>query len=93
MVSKCLTYKYDLISWFCHYLDTIYTERYMGLPTEEDNLEKYNESSVFLNLENFKTHDFLLIHGSGDDNVHYQHSLLLAKLLQKRDIQFEEQVL
>lgn len=65
----------------------------MGLPTDDDNLKKYNESSVFGNLENFKSHDFLLIHGSGDDNVHYQHSLLLAKLLQRQDIQFEEQVL
>lgn len=64
----------------------------MGLPTAEDNAQKYNESSVFGNLDNFKTHDFLLIHGSGDDNVHYQHSLLLAKLLQRADIPFEEQV-
>lgn len=64
----------------------------MGLPTEEDNLVKYNESSVFGRLDNFKTHGFLLIHGSGDDNVHYQHSLVLAKLLQRADIAFEEQV-
>lgn len=73
-------------------LDTIYTERYMGLPTVEDNALKYNESSAFSNLDNFRTHDFLLIHGSGDDNVHYQHSLLLSKLLQHADIPFEEQV-
>jgi len=64
----------------------------MGLPTAEDNKEKYNESNVFHHLDNFRTHDFLLIHGSGDDNVHYQHSLLLGKQLQRADILFEEQV-
>lgn len=64
----------------------------MGLPVEGDNLVKYGESSAFHDLENFRNHDFLLIHGSGDDNVHYQHSLLLAKLLQRADIAFEEQV-
>lgn len=72
--------------------DTIYTERFMGLPTVEDNLLKYEESNAFSHLDNFRTHGFLLIHGSGDDNVHYQHSLILAKLLQRADIPFEEQV-
>ncbi|XP_043064670.1 venom dipeptidyl peptidase 4-like isoform X2 [Drosophila ficusphila] len=88
-IFQCGVSVAPVTSWL--YYDTIYTERYMGLPTEEDNLQKYNESSVFGNLENFKSHDFLLIHGSGDDNVHYQHSLLLAKLLQRHDIAFEEQ--
>ncbi|XP_017063017.2 venom dipeptidyl peptidase 4 [Drosophila eugracilis] len=88
-IFQCGVSVAPVTSWL--YYDTIYTERYMGLPTEDDNLQKYNESSVFGNLENFKTHDFLLVHGSGDDNVHYQHSLLLGKLLQRQDIQFEEQ--
>ncbi|XP_017099307.2 venom dipeptidyl peptidase 4 isoform X1 [Drosophila bipectinata] len=88
-VFQCGVSVAPVTSWL--YYDTIYTERYMGLPTQEDNAQKYNESSVFGNLDNFKTHDFLLIHGSGDDNVHYQHSLLLAKLLQRADIPFEEQ--
>lgn len=64
----------------------------MGLPTDDDNLKKYEESNVFQNLDNFRTHEFLLIHGSGDDNVHYQNSLLFAKKLQRADILFEEQV-
>ncbi|XP_064553901.1 venom dipeptidyl peptidase 4 [Drosophila montana] len=88
-IFQCGVSVAPVTSWL--YYDTIYTERYMGLPTVEDNLIKYNESSVFGQLDNFKTHDFLLIHGSGDDNVHYQHSLLLAKLLQRADIAFEEQ--
>lgn len=64
----------------------------MGLPVEGDNLSNYNISNAFHDLDNFRSHGFLLIHGSGDDNVHYQHSLLLAKLLQRADIAFEEQV-
>ncbi|TDG40174.1 hypothetical protein AWZ03_013402, partial [Drosophila navojoa] len=89
-VFKCGVSVAPVTSWL--YYDTIYTERYMGLPTVQDNELKYNESSAFSNLDNFRTHGFLLIHGSGDDNVHYQHSLLLSKLLQHADIPFEEQV-
>ncbi|KAH8375717.1 hypothetical protein KR093_002693, partial [Drosophila rubida] len=88
-IFQCGVSVAPVTSWL--YYDTIYTERYMGLPTADDNEKKYKESNVFQRLENFKTHDFLLVHGSGDDNVHYQHSLLLAKLLQRADIQFDEQ--
>jgi len=87
-VFQCGVSVAPVTSWI--YYDTIYTERYMGLPTPEDNLEKYHESSVLERIENFKNHDFLLIHGSGDDNVHYQQSLMLAKVLQHNDILFEE---
>ncbi|XP_037960326.1 venom dipeptidyl peptidase 4 [Teleopsis dalmanni] len=87
-VFQCGISVAPVTSWL--YYDTIYTERYMGLPTPEDNLEKYKESSVLQQIENFRNHDFLLIHGSGDDNVHYQQSLMLAKVLQHNDILFEE---
>lgn len=73
-------------------LDTIYTERYMGLPTKEDNLANYVKGDIAEDINNFRTHKFLLIHGSGDDNVHIQHSLLLAKKLQHADIDFDEMV-
>ncbi|KAL7739498.1 hypothetical protein ACLKA6_003943 [Drosophila palustris] len=88
-IFQCGVSVAPVTSWL--YYDTIYTERYMGLPTDDDNLKKYKESDVFDNLDNFRTHDFLLIHGSGDDNVHYQNSLLFAKKLQRADILFEEQ--
>jgi dipeptidyl aminopeptidase len=47
------------------YYDTIYTERYMG--TLEENEAGYTKSAV-TNMEGFKHADFLLMHGSGDDN-------------------------
>lgn len=64
----------------------------MGLPTKEDNLVNYEKGDVSQDINNFRSHKFLLIHGSGDDNVHIQHSLLLAKKLQYADIDFDEMV-
>uniref|UniRef100_A0A1L8EG47 Venom dipeptidyl peptidase 4 n=1 Tax=Haematobia irritans TaxID=7368 RepID=A0A1L8EG47_HAEIR len=87
-VFQCGISVAPVTSWL--YYDTIYTERYMGLPTLEDNLWKYMNTSVLEEVENFRNHDFMLIHGSGDDNVHYQQSLMLAKVLQAHDILFEE---
>ncbi|XP_055903478.1 venom dipeptidyl peptidase 4 [Eupeodes corollae] len=87
-VFQCGISVAPVTSWI--YYDTIYTERFMGLPTKGDNLENYKVSNVFEKLDNFKTHDFMLIHGSGDDNVHYQQSLMLAKVLQHNDILFSQ---
>ena len=87
-VFQCGISVAPVTSWL--YYDTIYTERYMGLPTPQDNLQKYVESSVLKNVENFRNHDFLLIHGSADDNVHPQQSLMLAKILEQNDIMFEQ---
>lgn len=49
--------------------DTIYQERYMGLPSS--NPEGYKEGSAINHAKNLKG-KLLLIHGTGDDNVHYQ---------------------
>ncbi len=60
--------------------DTIYQERYMGLPLQ--NVEGYRESSAINFAEGLKGH-LLLVHGSGDDNVHYSGSeLLLNRLIE-----------
>ncbi|XP_065052362.1 dipeptidyl peptidase 4-like isoform X1 [Rhopilema esculentum] len=74
------------------YYDTIYTERYMGLPTKEDNLKGYELTSVLPFVQNFKTKKFLLVHGTGDDNVHVQQSMQLANALVSNSIQFRMQV-
>jgi dipeptidyl-peptidase-4 len=49
--------------------DTIYQERYMGLP--QDNAEDYKQGSP-INFANNLKGDLLIVHGTGDDNVHYQ---------------------
>jgi dipeptidyl-peptidase-4 len=49
--------------------DTIYQERYMGLP--EENLEGYRASSPIHHADGLKG-DLLIIHGTADDNVHIQ---------------------
>ena len=65
----------------------------MGLPTADDNLEAYESSDVTRMVENFKNKEFFLIHGTADDNVHYQQSMMLARALEKADILFSSQVI
>lgn len=52
-----------------HLYDTIYQERYMGLPTT--NSDAYTEGSAINYAKNLKG-KLLVVHGTGDDNVHYQ---------------------
>ena len=49
--------------------DTIYQERYMGLP--QDNPEDYAQSSPLMYADRLEG-DLLVVHGTGDDNVHFQ---------------------
>ena len=66
--------------------DTIYTERYMGLP--KDNKAGYEASSVVKAAANLHGR-LLLIHGMIDDNVHLQNSAQLIAALQKADKDFD----
>ncbi|MDP2068385.1 MAG: S9 family peptidase [Lutibacter sp.] len=63
-------------SW--RFYDSIYTERYMQTPQE--NPSGYDENSP-LNFANFLKGNFLLVHGSGDDNVHVQNTMRLTNAL------------
>jgi dipeptidyl-peptidase-4 len=58
--------------------DTIYQERYMGLP--QTNVDGYKQGSAINFAEGLKG-DLLIVHGSGDDNVHYQGTELLVNRL------------
>ena len=60
------------------YYDTIYTERYMGLP--QDNEEGYDRGSP-LSYANQLRGRLLIVHGSGDDNVHYQNTEMMVNAL------------
>jgi dipeptidyl-peptidase-4 len=68
-----------------HLYDNIYTERYMGLP--QDNPQDYIECSAVTHAKNLQG-NLLLIHGTGDDNVHYQNSEVLINELVKHNKQF-----
>jgi len=69
--------------------DNIYTERVMGLP--QYNLNGYIKGSPVMYAKNLKG-NLLLIHGSGDDNVHYAHTeKLLNELIEHNKVfQFME---
>jgi dipeptidyl-peptidase-4 len=56
-----------------HYYDTIYEERYMGLPGNGSEEDPYVKCSAINQAKNLKG-DLLIIHGTGDDNVHYQNA-------------------
>jgi len=60
------------------YYDTIYTERYLGLPQESP--EVYDKAAPLTFAKNLKG-DLLIVHGTGDDNVHYQQTELLVDAL------------
>ena len=68
------------------YYDNIYTERFMRTPSE--NPTGY-ESNSPINFVNQLKGNFLLIHGSGDDNVHYQNSMEMINSLVKENKQFD----
>ncbi len=78
-----------VVDWTLY--DTYYTERYMGLPRMNDNFVGYNKSSVFHYLDNLRTKKYYLLHGTHDDNVHYQQSMLLSAALEEKDILFRQQ--
>ena len=65
--------------------DNVYTERYMGLKSE--NLENYNQASALSQAKNLEG-NLLIIHGTGDDNVHYQNTEMLMNELIKHNKQF-----
>jgi dipeptidyl-peptidase-4 len=62
--------------------DNIYQERYMGLPTE--NVEGYREGSPVTHAHKLNG-NLLIVHGTADDNVHYQNFELLANELIKHN--------
>jgi dipeptidyl-peptidase-4 len=68
------------------FYDTIYQERYMGLPA--DNAEGYEQSAA-LTFAHQLEGNLLVVHGSGDDNVHYQNTEALVNELVKNNRRFD----
>jgi len=68
------------------YYDTIYTERYMRTPQE--NASGYDDNSPINHVDKLKG-NFLLVHGTADDNVHFQNSVDFVTALTKAGKQFD----
>jgi len=71
------------------YYDNIYTERYLGLP--KDNASGYDDNSPITYADKLKG-NLLVVHGSTDDNVHFQNTMDFVNALVKANKQFEMQV-
>ncbi len=71
------------------FYDTIYTERYMRTP--EENIAGYDEGAVLGYADSLKGR-FLLVHGTGDDNVHFQNSVRLIERLEAANKQFDMRI-
>lgn len=71
-------------SW--RFYDTVYTERYMTTPQE--NPSGYDNNSPITHVDKLKG-DFLLVHGSADDNVHFQNTMRLTEALIQANKDFD----
>jgi len=71
-------------SW--RFYDNIYTERYMRTPQE--NAKGYDENAPLNFVKNIKG-KFLIVHGTADDNVHFQNSTMMVNEMIKKNIDFE----
>ena len=68
------------------FYDSVYTERYMQTPQE--NASGYDENSPINHVSKLKG-NFLLIHGTADDNVHVQNSMQMIEALVQANKQFD----
>jgi len=71
-------------SW--RFYDTVYTERYMQTPQE--NASGYDDNSPF-NYPELLKGKYLLVHGSGDDNVHVQNTMRMIEALVQANKEFD----
>ncbi|KAJ8350582.1 hypothetical protein SKAU_G00257120 [Synaphobranchus kaupii] len=67
-----------------------FTERYFGFPLKEDR--KYQISSLLHNITGTSHHKFLIIHGTADATIHFQHSAELVKLLSIANVKYTLQI-
>ncbi|XP_055072876.2 dipeptidyl peptidase 4 [Misgurnus anguillicaudatus] len=84
-VFKCGMAVAPVSKW--EYYDSIYTERYMLTPTE--NQDFYDNSTVTGRAKNFKSVQYLLVHGTADDNVHFQQAAQISNALVDEQVDFD----
>jgi len=69
--------------------DSIYTERYLGLPADDQS--SYKDFSVVNSAASLKGH-LLLVHGTGDDNVHLENSIQYLQKLIEANLPYDLQL-
>lgn len=97
MASNCLLKGNDVFqtaiavapvtSW--RYYDSIYTERYMQTPQENPN--GYDDNSPIFHVDKLKG-NYLIVHGTGDDNVHVQNAYQMTNALIRANKHFEQAI-
>ncbi len=70
------------------YYDNIYTERYMRRPQE--NGQGYDDNSPISHVKEIKG-NFLIIHGTADDNVHFQNTVEMADRMIREGVKFDSE--
>ncbi|XP_037042079.1 inactive dipeptidyl peptidase 10 [Bradysia coprophila] len=79
-----------VVSWKLY--DSTYTERYLSFPNVTDNYKGYEESELVKHVDQLRDKHYLLVHGTADDNVHFQQTMLLAKSLASNGVLFKQQI-
>ncbi|XP_039611334.1 inactive dipeptidyl peptidase 10-like isoform X1 [Polypterus senegalus] len=85
---KCTVAMSPITDWKLY--ASAFSERYIGLPSREENL--YQVSSVLHDIQELKEQNVMLIHGTSDANVHFQHSAELIKHLIKTKANYTMQI-
>jgi dipeptidyl-peptidase 4 len=70
------------------YYDNIYTERFMRTPQE--NGQGYDDNSPINHIEKIKG-NYLIIHGTADDNVHFQNAVEMVNAMVNKNIRFDSE--
>lgn len=94
LTSLCMTKGADIFktgvavapvtNW--RFYDSIYTERFLKLP--QDNASGYDQNSPVTFADKLKG-NYLLVHGTGDDNVHFQNAVSMVNALVKANKKFD----
>ncbi|XP_030006098.1 dipeptidyl peptidase 4-like [Sphaeramia orbicularis] len=84
-VFKCGMAVAPVSKW--KYYDSIYTERYMNPPALNEGF--YANSTVTERAKNFHSVQYLLVHGTADDNVHFQQAAEISEALVNEQVDFE----
>ncbi|XP_035208378.1 inactive dipeptidyl peptidase 10-like [Stegodyphus dumicola] len=89
-VFKCAVSIAPVTTWL--YYDSTYSERYMGTPHPGINYIGYEKASLLKKASQFKGKKLLLVHGTADDKVHLQHSIMFMKALIEEGVLFQSQL-